>query len=521
MVRFAKKILLLCLSIDWTASIPVNPRYFAFSSYLGPIVNLTFDDAAVLRVAKTLGIGSLRYPGGGTTSHWNYTSGRWVDTYTGVYADRTRAFPLGTFTPDKYMQGIGATLRVPPIWNLNLATVGPPYPANIQDPPAQIDTLRGMGVPVRYLELDNEKADEPLAPYLAAAGKAKISVIGCFGLADAKGCHAALKEQHSTGLFDAVTIHHYGPNNSTVSKGQTDLDRRSATLAPTLGFLAQQEATISTSVSPKASLWLDEFNWGGPWAGMMWPEETHGGLRGLSWASYVLSAIHVTAAAQAAGRSGYDAVMSYSLFYQACPCKALPGLLPSESSDWSKWASCAHVPDQAGQLDQVAFDGVAQVFAHFSRVALSSGYSEVEPLPALSAAVVPATVPGAAGAPCVLAARFSSPGTSSGPAASSRASGHETSQGAAIVMLNVCPSVVPVNMSMIGTGTSYTTTVYSGRDKGGWVLADEIVSLDSPPWQHGPLTPAVTDGFPNTLAAVSLSLVDITNYNHQTISPNQ
>ena len=61
-----------------------------------------------------------------------------------------------------------------------------------------------MGVPVRYLELDNEKADNPLAPYLAAAGKvvararavypdAQISVIGCFGLADLQGCHAALK----------------------------------------------------------------------------------------------------------------------------------------------------------------------------------------------------------------------------------------------------------------------------------------------------------------------------------------
>ena len=80
---------------------PINPRYFGFSSYLGPIVNLTFDDPAVMKVAETLGLGSLRYPGGSTTSHWNYTSGRWTDAYSSVYADRTRVFPERTFTPDR------------------------------------------------------------------------------------------------------------------------------------------------------------------------------------------------------------------------------------------------------------------------------------------------------------------------------------------------------------------------------------------------------------------------------------
>ena len=89
--------------------------------------------------------------------------------------------------------------------------------------------------------------------------------------------------------------------------------------------------------------------------------------------------------AQAEGRSGYDAVMSYSLFYQA-------------SSGWSKWASCANVSNDLNRPDLVAFDGVAQIFAHFSHVALQSGYTDVVSLPLLSIATVPSGVPGALGA---------------------------------------------------------------------------------------------------------------------------
>jgi len=468
---------------------PVNQRYFAFSSYIGPIVNLTFDDPAVLRVAHTLGLGSLRYPGGSTTSHWNYSSGRWVDTMTSSYAVRTNAFPRGTFTPDRYFASgaLGRTLRVPPIWNLNLATLGKPYPDNIADPPGQIDTLKRMGVPVEYLELDNEKADNPLSPYLASAEKvvararqhfpsAKISIIGCFGAPSVSECMAELKRRAASGLFDAVTMHHYGPNNGTVNAAKTDVLRRSATLAPTLHDMRNREHVVSTQVSPNVSIWLDEFNWGGDWAGVMWPGEAHGGLRGLFWASYVLAAIQVTHEAKAAGRSGYDAVMSYSLFYQ-------------NSSPWSKWASCASVPDLPMRPDLVAFDGVAQIFAHFSRV--SANYTDVVPLVTLSDATVPSTVPGAQGAPCVLGAEFSSP----------------SAPHAATVMLNVCPSQVEVKLSASQPLASAMTTTYSGIDKGGFVLANQIGSIDSPPWVGGPLLASSSSRLPSSLPAITLTFV--------------
>ena len=123
--------------------------------------------------------------------------------------------------------------------------------------------------------------------------------------------------------------------------------------------------------------------------------------------------------AQAEGRSGYDAVMSYSLFYQA-------------SSGWSKWASCANVSNDLNRPDLVAFDGVAQIFAHFSHVALQSGYTDVVSLPLLSIATVPSGVPGALGAPCIIGAKFY---TSNGYGGDSG-----SNNGATIVVLNVCPS---------------------------------------------------------------------------------
>jgi hypothetical protein len=39
----------------------INPRLFGFSSYLGPVVNLSYSDPAVMRVARVMRIGSLRY----------------------------------------------------------------------------------------------------------------------------------------------------------------------------------------------------------------------------------------------------------------------------------------------------------------------------------------------------------------------------------------------------------------------------------------------------------------------------
>ena len=53
----------------------INPYLFGFSSYIGPVVNLSYSDSAVLETAKVLRIGSLRYPGGSPSNHWNLSAG--------------------------------------------------------------------------------------------------------------------------------------------------------------------------------------------------------------------------------------------------------------------------------------------------------------------------------------------------------------------------------------------------------------------------------------------------------------
>ena len=249
----------------------LNPRLFAFSSYLGPIVNLTFDDASVLQVAAALPLGSLRYPGGATANSWNLSSGRWVwpehEPYVNnsqylPYVRRTDAFPMGTFTPRAYMDGIGAKLAAPPIWNLNLVT--------LPDPPSQLDALATMGVPVRFVELGNEVADQvpSLQAYLTTARTvtartrelfptAQISVIGCFNH-EWTSCAARLRQEYRGGnasrLFDAVTVHKYAPTNATIMRAPTDALRRTATLAWILPVLEEIERSERhTTIRPPPS----------------------------------------------------------------------------------------------------------------------------------------------------------------------------------------------------------------------------------------------------------------------------
>eukprot|EP00040_Diaphanoeca_grandis_P031328 m.187294 g.187294 ORF g.187294 m.187294 type:complete len:497 (+) comp32299_c0_seq1:69-1559(+) len=479
-----------CMILPVSLADPINPRLFGFSSYLGPIVNLTFDDPGILRVAQVLRIGGLRYPGGSTANSWNISDGRWVDGQGWQYANRTNAFPRGTFTPVKYMSGISSLTKSNPIWNLNLVS--------IPNPPGQLDTLKAMMVPVDFIELGNEKADEPLLPYLQAAAPvvsrtralfpdAKISVIGCFGLG--WGTCAPVLKQH-VNLFDAVTIHQYGPTNATITKhANTDTAQRSATLAAIRPTLTQMEAKVATQISPQKPIWLDEFNWGGSWSGeVTWPTETHGALRGMLWASYVLSAFEITTTAKAQGRSGFDALMYYSLFYQ-------------KSSSWSYWASCALVSDHSNEADEVAFDGVSQIIAHVNFVAFAQGYDSMSAKLNFSTSMVPAWY-GVGGGNCVVAALFSSTSTDN--------------TNTTLIALNMCETdvVLKDNLPIVGETISQWHR-YDGRDKGrGWVLADDIESLLTPPWIAGPINVTTsTASTIQTLPSLSLNIINFSKIN--------
>ena len=66
---------------------------------------------------------------------------------------------------------------------------------------------------------------------------------------------------------------------------------------------------------------------------------------------------------------GFDSLNYYSLFYQ-------------DGNDWSRWASCAAVSNQANQASAVHFDGVSQIVAHINAVAFTEGHTTALPFTA-------------------------------------------------------------------------------------------------------------------------------------------
>ena len=268
-------------------------------------MNLSFSDTAVLATARALRIGSLRYPGGSPSNNWNLSAGRWIDEQ-GDPNTRCNSQPLGTFTPAKYMAGLGAELRAPPIWNINPTESMPPA-ERVQ----QIDALHAMGVPVTHLELGNEKANPcgatasssylaNVAPVVERTRKlfptAKIGIIGSWAnpayvspLVNWTGCAKMLAEHRA--LFDAVTVHQYMPGNNTLMSYPAE-QRRSVTLATSEPLLKYHVATVAHNIGADVPIWLDEYNWGGSWEGATtWSDHSETGLRGALMSSYILSAI--------------------------------------------------------------------------------------------------------------------------------------------------------------------------------------------------------------------------------------
>jgi hypothetical protein len=89
-------------------------------------------------------------------------------------------------------------------------------------------------------------------------------------------------------------------------------------------------------------------------------------------------------------------------------------------------------------------------------------------------------------------------------------SGSPTSGLRALVAANVCPSQIPVALPAMGSQCE--TVTYSGFEVGGFVPADLIVSLHTPPWENGPLSPVVHHTkVSSRLPAISLSFITCTD----------
>ncbi len=490
------------------ASTQINPYLFGFSSYIGPVVNLSYSDSAVLKTARALRIGSLRYPGGSPSNHWNLSAGRWVDGH-GDPNTRCNSQPLGTFTPEKYMQGLGQELRAPPIWNLNVVSLPP------AEQVGQLDELKAMGVPVAYLELGNEQANPcggtassdylaSVAPVVAHARKlfpdAKIAIIGSWAnpatvspLVNWTGCARMLAEHKA--LFDAVTVHQYMPGNNTLMSYRAE-QRRSVTLATAEPLLRFHVATVAENIGADVPILLDEYNWGGNWEGATtWSDRSETALRGALMSSYILSAIGTN--------GGIAALNWYSLFQQ-------------EGNSWSNWASCVRVSNQADRTDAIEVDGVAQIFAHWTHVAFASNYSSLRAVTGVSSQVLQVEVLRAKELPCVQAAAFSG----------------AADESTTYVGLNRCNHAVattwPTSVDDVhptwskGERSTVAHTAYSAMpgNPGNYVLLSSVESVDTPPWRNGPLDPMTSswalseadgtaEAFTLPMAALSLSFIRV------------
>eukprot|EP00039_Didymoeca_costata_P004999 m.77504 g.77504 ORF g.77504 m.77504 type:complete len:498 (+) comp12629_c0_seq6:181-1674(+) len=491
-------VLLLSLLPACTTQATVNPRLFSFSSYIGPVVNLTFDDTAILKVVETLNIGSMRYPGGSPSNHWNITSGRWIDSQHDFYANRTAALPIGTFTPAKYMAGLGGLLKAPPIWNMNI------YSMEGAEMLAQLDTLKAMEVPVKYIELGNELAGgcgdadylAKLPPFVKHAREvfpnAQIAIIGSWG-SSTNGpsnwdkCAQTLKE-HSF-LFDAITVHQYEPTNVTLSKYPEDLQMSVQLISPQ-AILKFHEDTVKKNIG-NIPIWLDEFNWGGNWAGpTTWPTQIHGPLRGIFWASFVLQGL--------ARSETFQSLNYYSLFEQ-------------DGVPWTPWASCVHVSGQANKPDEIGMDATSQIFAHFAQIALGTDKTarNTQQLN-FSSEMLGRQVElyGLTEFSCVIGSMFWT---------------DNNNNGRSYVLVNACPNAVQGVLAWNGaqtTSVNVNITSYEATQKfnsaNHWVPLNQIENIMSPPWNNGPLQPFISSGkyyvrdgnvMNITLSALSLTII--------------
>jgi hypothetical protein len=61
---------------DLSLALALIPFLSLLSLSLGPILNLTYSDTALIAAAKSLRIGTLRYPGGTVANYWSIQVGR-------------------------------------------------------------------------------------------------------------------------------------------------------------------------------------------------------------------------------------------------------------------------------------------------------------------------------------------------------------------------------------------------------------------------------------------------------------
>jgi hypothetical protein len=472
---------------------------------MGPIVNLSYSDSALLSAARALNVGSFRYPGGTVANYWSIVNGSYVGadgTTAGCsnpphwnycnYAHRGAGGDDNGFSALKFSNGVGANTSI--VYDLNV------FSLSSADMLAQIDWLKQHNVQVARFELGNEfnhnqavyrwrfpKVDDylntikPVIAHIKAVyPKAKAAVVASHSSGSWNSALAARADELG---YDAITVHDYSPNNDTIATYPAD--QQISVVAgwgdAAFSSLAQQ---LRRDWPKGVEVWRTEFNfptWG---SGPPLPHLKDGALRGIYWASWVLAAV----------RS--------SKYMVNVPVLMVHAFLHQTGLNWDAVNGLVEVGQQADDVASVKVNGISQIFGHMSRAAMGRATMHggtTHGCPALGF-----KVGGIANLSCVMAAGFFGQGDQE----AGRGSGGSASPGGTVVLLNKCTQPITVNLpstpAPLSGGTSplqvLSTITYEAHDEGGWIHVP--TDPDSLPWA-GPLTPKVVQYMESRAGATS------------------
>lgn len=484
------------------AARPMNPMLIGMNDVLGPIVNLTYDDTALVGAVDALNVGALRHPGGTVANYWSFADGgRYVaqckngsaphlpNEPTGpalagccAFADRVNAWPAGTYSPSAFMRkgSVGSATTAPPVYDINLLT------KTTNESIAELHVLKGSGISVQHIELGNEfyltkhyawRFPTPDAyikaavPVIAAARAlfpgAKVAVVAHsdpqFESGWNGGLLAAIK-QHLGGLdkIDAVTMHLYAPGADSIQRLNGN-DKFSFVAAIADASLQQLADSVAAHFPASTKIWMTEFNLG--ISNPPLPQYKDGGLHGIFWASHVVSDLkrarrgavaHTLVVVQlAAINTGrFDVMMMHALASQA-------------GIGWDSNTGIIRVPAVDGaNSGGVSVNGVGQIFAHVAHCARQA--TSMHTLSVLRGANLTIAVNGRH-LPCVQAGMFSS-------------KSHSRTD---VVAINRCTFAVTAAVQLPYAGEAAQLVSYRADDVGGWqALPDGAQPL---PWS-GPLS---------------------------------
>ena len=497
-------------SVKIDAGIPVIPETVAgLNDVLGPIINLSYTDQALLRASDALGIASLRHPGGAVANYWSITNGSFVgaDGTTAGCSNGTQwnfckfahrgDLPANAFTAKSYNQGIGAGLAT--VWDLNVFTL------SLDDQLGQLEYMFNTGLTVHKIELGNEFYLQQYAwrfpsvqDYLQAIRRvvptarrlfptAKIAVVGEKNTGGWNDALASALVLDST-LFDAITVHDYSPDNNTVDAYPLQ-DQYSVVAGWGDASIAKIAQNVRASWPSGMEVWRTEFNYPTWDSGRPLLPLVDGALHGIYWASHVLASIQ------------------RATWLVPFPVMYLHAFLIQNGTAWDTEAGIVQVAQTADNVAAVRVNGVAQIFAHMAHVGMQHAQQHSLTV-ATTCPTLNLTIDGIAGMSCLMGAVFSGTGSTL----------HNTDPGSAttpttVVLLNKCNDDLTVELQGIlelkttGDKTAldlanqtFETITYQASDVGGWTpLPTQPTVL---PWPHGPLSPIV-----NTMTGDALTLL--------------